>query len=70
MDSIDKIFYKDSKKKFKKYSNEKLIMKALCTLLDDINELKDLYIHFKDNPRTEALKDELYQRITGPRIKE
>lgn len=60
---IDKIFYKDSKKKFKKYSNEKLIMEALYTLLNDVNELKDYYKHNKNSGITAALKDELNDRI-------
>lgn len=63
MNSIDKIYYKNSKKRCKKLSNEKLIMETLHTLLNDVNDLKDRYLHHKDSSITEALKDELRNRI-------
>lgn len=47
--------------KFKKYSNEKLVMLALITLLDNINELKTGVYRLRTN--TKALKDELRTRI-------
>ena len=61
---IYKIFYRTGKKKFKKYSNEQLIMETLHTLLTDMNELKqhNEFFHHKDGT-TQALEDELRERI-------
>ena len=64
MDTIDKIYYKDSKRKFKKFSNDKLIMKALYTLLNDVNQLKAIVPSSYSNVvSTEALKDVISDRI-------
>ena len=62
MDSIDKVFYDDSRAKCRKCSNEELIMRALYTLLDEVNELKGSHLH-KDSGIIEALKDELRMRV-------
>ena len=67
MDNINNIFYKDSRKKLKKYTNTALIMEALHTLLNDVNELKaGVASAHRDSAITQALKDELQTRITGP----
>lgn len=64
MDTISKRFYKDSKNRYKNYSNEKLIMEALDRLLSDINELKRVAPSVHHNcPFTEALRDTLKERI-------
>ncbi len=64
MDSIDKISYRDSKKKFKKLSNEKLIMEALKTLLNDVSELINKTVFFgRTSVTTQALKEELQIRV-------
>lgn len=64
MDSIDKGFYNSSMKEYKKYSNEKLIMEALHTLLDDTNQLKaTVASSYRNSSITEALKDELQIRV-------
>jgi len=64
MDTIDKVSYRDSKKKFKKLSNEKLIMEALDTLLSDVSELLKKTVFFgKTDVSTQALKEELRERI-------
>jgi len=64
MDRIDKSFYDSSMKDYKKLSNEKLIMTALKTLLDDINQLKAHHeFCFHKSVITEALKDEFSNRI-------
>ncbi len=71
MDNLDKIHYRDSKKRFKKYSNEKLIIETLHTLLNDMDELKLHHIYmYKKDASNEALKDELRHRINGPVLKE
>jgi len=62
MDNIDKVFYKDSRAICRKCSNEELIMRALYTILDEVNELKGSHPH-KDSSIIEALKDELRIRV-------
>ena len=64
MDSIDKIHYKDSKKKFAKLSNEKLNMEALDTLLSDVSEILSKTVFFGSmDVTTKALKEQLRNRI-------
>lgn len=64
MDAIDTIFYKDSKKRYNKFSNEQLIMEALHTLLNDMDKLKSHHIYmYKKCSINEALKDILRDRI-------
>ena len=58
---INEIFYRDSKKRCKKYSNEKLIMKALHTLLYDVDNLQPIYQQNDGNIK--ALQEELSERI-------
>lgn len=61
MDTVDKIFYKDSKKKFKKYSDLQLIMYVLYDILGDMDDLKPIYR--QNSGSTQALQEELIDRI-------
>ena len=63
MDDIGRTFYKDSLKKCKKLSNEQLIMLALLTLLDDVNDLRSPFDTGKNSEITKGIKTELGERI-------